>query len=140
MSARDHILARLRDAAPVANRPAPDVADWYAGHRPVESSADKAARFRNCIELAQTTPVKLRFRRRLLPNYMMTPQDLERTGILKVERDAPGNFQTVYEVLASVTKDKAVVVTRVGEASNAAAPGAAAPAAPGAATPVGGTP
>jgi len=52
MSARDHILARLRDAAPVANRPAPDVADWYAGHRPVESSADKAARFRNCIELA----------------------------------------------------------------------------------------
>lgn len=94
----------------------------------------------NCIELAQATPVKLRFRRRLLPNYMMTPQDLERTGILKVERDAPGNFQTVYQVLASVTKDKAVVVTRVGEASNAAAPGAAAPVVPGAAAPAGGTP
>ena len=91
----------------------------------------------NCVELAQTTPVRLRFRRRLLPNYMMPPEDLERTGVLKIERDAPGNFQTVYEVLASVTKDKAVVVTRVGEASNAAAPSTAAP---GVTAPVGGKP
>jgi L-lactate dehydrogenase complex protein LldG len=52
MSARDRILAKLRAAAPAENRPAPDVAGWYAGHRPVESSAGKAARFRNCIELA----------------------------------------------------------------------------------------
>jgi len=94
----------------------------------------------NCIELAQTMPVKLRFRRRLLPNYMMTPEELERTGVLKVERDDPSNFQTVYEVLASVTKDKAVVVTRVGEASNSAAPSVAAPAVPGATAPAGGTP
>lgn len=97
----------------------------------------------NCIELAQTTPVKLRFRRRLLPNYMMTPEELERTGVLKVERDDPSNFQTVYEVLASVTKDKAVVVTRVGEASNSAAPSVASPAAPavpGATAPAGGMP
>jgi L-lactate dehydrogenase complex protein LldG len=30
----------------------PDVASWFACHRPVESSAEKAARFRHFIELA----------------------------------------------------------------------------------------
>ena len=49
---------------------------------------------------------------------LMTPEELERTGVLKVERDDPSNFQTVYEVLASVTKDKAVVVTRVRPMAN----------------------
>ena len=52
MSARDRILAKLRSAMPAENLAAPDVAGWYAGHRAVESSAEKAARFRNCIELA----------------------------------------------------------------------------------------
>jgi L-lactate dehydrogenase complex protein LldG len=52
MSARDRILAKLRAGAPAENRPEPDVAGWFAGHRPVESAAQKAARFRNCIELA----------------------------------------------------------------------------------------
>ena len=52
MSARDRILAKLRAAAPATNRSEPDVAAWFAGHRPVESGAEKAARFRQCIELA----------------------------------------------------------------------------------------
>jgi L-lactate dehydrogenase complex protein LldG len=51
MSARDRILAKLQ-AAPNLPKPEPDVAAWFAGHRPVESTADKAARFRACIELA----------------------------------------------------------------------------------------
>jgi L-lactate dehydrogenase complex protein LldG len=52
MSARDRILAKLRAAAPAANRSEPDVGAWFAGHRPVESGTEKAARFRQCIELA----------------------------------------------------------------------------------------
>ncbi|MGE5470434.1 MAG: LutC/YkgG family protein [Bacteroidota bacterium] len=52
MSARDRILAKLRATAPAENRPLPDVAGWYAGHRPVESAVEKAARFRSNIELA----------------------------------------------------------------------------------------
>ena len=52
MSARDRILAKLRAAAPAVNRSEPDVGAWFAGHRPVESGAEKAARFRRCIELA----------------------------------------------------------------------------------------
>jgi L-lactate dehydrogenase complex protein LldG len=52
MSARDRILARLRTAAPGDKRSEPDVAGWFAGHRPVDSAPDKAARFRACIELA----------------------------------------------------------------------------------------
>ena len=52
MSARDRILAKLRAAAPAANRSEPDVGAWFADHRPVESATEKAARFRNCIELA----------------------------------------------------------------------------------------
>lgn len=52
MSARDRILAKLRYAMPAENRPAPDVAGWFAGHRPVEGKAEKAARFRHFIELA----------------------------------------------------------------------------------------
>ena len=52
MSARDRILARLRTAAP-SNVPAsPDIAPWFAAHRPVESSAAKTQRFRHFIELA----------------------------------------------------------------------------------------
>ncbi|MBS1162101.1 MAG: hypothetical protein H6R15_4520 [Proteobacteria bacterium] len=51
MSARDRILAKLQ-AAPVHSKPEPDVAGWFAGHRQVESTAEKAARFRQCIELA----------------------------------------------------------------------------------------
>ena len=52
MSARDRILAKLRAAAPAQNRAQPQVADWFASHRPVENPADKIARFRRCIELA----------------------------------------------------------------------------------------
>lgn len=52
MSARDRILAKLRAAAPATNRSEPDVGAWFAGHRPVEGGAEKAARFRQCIELA----------------------------------------------------------------------------------------
>ena len=52
MSARDRILAKLKATAPAENRPEPDVAGWYSGHRLVESAADKATRFRSMIELA----------------------------------------------------------------------------------------
>lgn len=51
MSARDRILAKL-NTAPVLPKAAPDVAAWYATHRSTETTADKAARFRNCIEFA----------------------------------------------------------------------------------------
>ena len=52
MSARDRILGKLRQNAPSTVPALPDVAAWFAGHRPVESAADKAQRFRHCIELA----------------------------------------------------------------------------------------
>lgn len=52
MSARDRILAKLRQNAPSTVKAEPDVAGWFAGHRPIESAADKVARFRRCIELA----------------------------------------------------------------------------------------
>ena len=51
MSARDRILAKLK-AAPVQSMGEPDVAGWFAGHRPVESTLEKVARFRACIEFA----------------------------------------------------------------------------------------
>ena len=51
MSARDRILAKL-NAAPVLPKAEPDVASWYETHRSQESAADKASRFRSCIELA----------------------------------------------------------------------------------------
>ncbi|MDD2740774.1 MAG: LUD domain-containing protein [Rhodocyclaceae bacterium] len=51
MSARDRILAKL-NAAPVLPKAAPDVAAWYAAHRSAESTAEKVARFRGCIEFA----------------------------------------------------------------------------------------
>ncbi len=51
MSARDRILAKL-NAAPVLPKAAPDIAAWYQTHRGTESTADKTARFRNCIEFA----------------------------------------------------------------------------------------
>lgn len=52
MSARDRIIAKLRQNAPPTANPLPDVAAWYASHRPAEAAADKAKRFRHCIELA----------------------------------------------------------------------------------------
>jgi L-lactate dehydrogenase complex protein LldG len=52
MSARDRILARLKAAAPASGNALPDVAGWFTAHRVVESAADKAKRFRACIELA----------------------------------------------------------------------------------------
>ena len=52
MSARDRILAKLRASAPATPPARPDVASWFAAHRPVESAADKARRFRHFIELA----------------------------------------------------------------------------------------
>ncbi len=52
MSARDRILAKLKATAPASAGDLPDVASWYATHRSVESSADKAKRFRHFIELA----------------------------------------------------------------------------------------
>lgn len=52
MSARDRILGKLRQNAPSAVPALPDVATWFAGHRPVESAADKTKRFRHFIELA----------------------------------------------------------------------------------------
>lgn len=51
MNARERIFAKL-NAAPVLPKAEPDVAGWYASHRSQENSADKASRFRNCIELA----------------------------------------------------------------------------------------
>jgi L-lactate dehydrogenase complex protein LldG len=51
MSARERILAKLI-AAPIQHKAEPDIAAWYATHRSVESTADKAARFRHFIELA----------------------------------------------------------------------------------------
>jgi L-lactate dehydrogenase complex protein LldG len=51
MSARDRILAKLK-AAPLLPKAEPDVAAWFAGHRPVESNDQKVERFRRCIELA----------------------------------------------------------------------------------------
>ncbi len=52
MSARDRILGKLSSSAPRTPLPQPDVAAWYARHRPVESQAQKVQRFRQCIELA----------------------------------------------------------------------------------------
>ena len=52
MSARERILAKLKAKAPATAGDLPDVAAWYATHRGVESGADKARRFRTCIELA----------------------------------------------------------------------------------------
>lgn len=52
MSARDRILAKLRASAPAHPPAAPAVAPWFASHRPVESAAEKARRFRHFIELA----------------------------------------------------------------------------------------
>jgi len=52
MSARDRILGKLRASAPQEKPALPDVATWFAGHRPVESATDKAQRFRHFIELA----------------------------------------------------------------------------------------
>ena len=52
MSARDRIVAKLRPFSPSTATSAPDVAAWFAGHRPVESAGEKAARFRRFIELA----------------------------------------------------------------------------------------
>ncbi len=52
MSARDRILTKLRASAPATTGDLPDVAGWYAVHRPSESAADKARRFRHFIELA----------------------------------------------------------------------------------------
>ena len=52
MSARDRILAKLRANSPSTAGAPPDVATWYAGHRPLESAADKCQRFRHFIELA----------------------------------------------------------------------------------------
>jgi L-lactate dehydrogenase complex protein LldG len=52
MSARDRILAKLNAAAPAENLSVPDVAGWFASHRLVETSSEKAARFRSLIELA----------------------------------------------------------------------------------------
>lgn len=51
MSARERILAKLK-AAPNLPKSEPDVAAWFAGHRPVEETAEKVARFRKCIEFA----------------------------------------------------------------------------------------
>ncbi len=52
MSARDRILAKLKAGAPSTAGDLPDVAGWYATHRTTETGADKAKRFRHCIELA----------------------------------------------------------------------------------------
>ena len=51
MNARDRILAKLK-AATNLPKEEPDVAAWFAGHRPVESAGDKADRFQRLIELA----------------------------------------------------------------------------------------
>lgn len=50
--ARERILGKLRQSAPSTVAVQPDVSSWYASHRPAESTADKARRFRHCIELA----------------------------------------------------------------------------------------
>lgn len=52
MSARDRILAKLKAAEQSTAPIRPNVAGWYATHRPSENAADKAQRFRQCIELA----------------------------------------------------------------------------------------
>lgn len=52
MSARNRILDKLKANAPKTAPALPDVAGWFATHRLVESTADKAKRFRTCIELA----------------------------------------------------------------------------------------
>ncbi len=51
MSSRDRILAKL-NAAPVLPKAVPDIASWYATHRFEETTAEKVARFRGCIEFA----------------------------------------------------------------------------------------
>lgn len=52
MSARDRILGKLRQNAPSTVRSLPDVAAWYASHRPSETADARVARFRHYIELA----------------------------------------------------------------------------------------
>ena len=51
-NARDRILGRLRAAAPATPGAAPDIAPWYAAHRPREAADARAQRFRHFIELA----------------------------------------------------------------------------------------
>lgn len=53
MSARDRILGKLRQNPVSTAKLLPDVATWFASHRPVETGAKKAQRFRHFIELAQ---------------------------------------------------------------------------------------
>ena len=52
MSARDRILAKLKASQPSTPFPQPEVAPWFAKHRPTETSAEKTQRFRHFIELA----------------------------------------------------------------------------------------
>lgn len=49
MSARDRILARLGTTAAF---PAPDVANWYAAHRPENTLSERISQFRTCITAA----------------------------------------------------------------------------------------
>ncbi|MBS1145681.1 MAG: lactate utilization protein [Proteobacteria bacterium] len=52
MSARDRILGKLKASMPATAPALPAVTSWFATHRVVESAADKASRFKTCIELA----------------------------------------------------------------------------------------
>lgn len=52
MSARDAILAKLKASAPATLPAAPDVAAWYASHRPLPSASEALQQFRRCIEAA----------------------------------------------------------------------------------------
>ena len=52
MSARDTILAKLKASPPAETPAAPDVAGWYAAHRPVLSAIESLQQFRRCIEAA----------------------------------------------------------------------------------------
>lgn len=80
MSARDRILAKLRANSPSTVVSAPDVSSWFATHRPVESAADKAKRFRHFIELAHAEVHEV-----TAANWLTTLHDVLRSkGIEKI--------------------------------------------------------
>ena len=54
MSARESVLARLRDASPATPPALPDVGGWYAAQRRNEDTAQRASRLRTALEAVKT--------------------------------------------------------------------------------------
>ncbi|MBL9090870.1 MAG: hypothetical protein JNL96_06575 [Planctomycetaceae bacterium] len=74
----------------------------------------------NAVDQVRDKPMRVRVRRRLLPNLMLPPEELRLSGVLDTDRNAPSYFETVYEYDAVLTSDNKVAVVKIGAASNAA--------------------